>query len=74
MDPPAPETMIRALEEINYLGALDDEGDLTQLGKTMSLLPLDPQLSKTLIMSHLHGCTSEILSIVALLSVPGIFI
>ena len=27
MDPPAPETMMRALELLNYLGALDDEGE-----------------------------------------------
>ena len=27
MDPPAPETLMRALELLNYLGALDDEGD-----------------------------------------------
>jgi pre-mRNA-splicing factor ATP-dependent RNA helicase DHX15/PRP43 len=26
MDPPAPETLMRALEELNYLGALTDEG------------------------------------------------
>lgn len=26
MDPPAPETMMRALEELNYLACLDDEG------------------------------------------------
>ena len=31
MDPPAPETMMRALEQLNYLGALDDEGELTQI-------------------------------------------
>ena len=29
MDPPAPETLMRALELLNYLGALDDEGDMT---------------------------------------------
>ena len=28
MDPPAPETLMRALEQLNYLGALDDEGEL----------------------------------------------
>jgi len=32
MDPPAPETLMRALELLNYLGALDDEGELTELG------------------------------------------
>lgn len=42
MDPPAPETLMRALEELNYLGALTDEGKLTQLGSRMSEFPLDP--------------------------------
>lgn len=32
MDPPAPETLMRALELLNYLGALDDEGNLTTEG------------------------------------------
>lgn len=31
MDPPAPETLMRALELLNYLGALDDEGALTKV-------------------------------------------
>ena len=29
LDPPAPETLMRALELLNYHGALDDEGDMT---------------------------------------------
>ena len=29
MDPPAPETLMRALELLNFLGALDDDGNLT---------------------------------------------
>lgn len=32
MDPPAPETLMRALQLLNYLGALDDEGNLTAEG------------------------------------------
>jgi len=73
MDPPAPEVMMRALEMLNYLGALDDEGDLTQLGAVMSEFPLDPQLSKMLIASPSYGCSNEVVSIAALLSVPNIF-
>jgi len=42
MDPPAPETLMRALEMLNYLGALDDEGELTDLGNQMSEFPLEP--------------------------------
>lgn len=42
MDPPAPETLMRALEHLNYLKALDDDGNLTEIGTLMSELPLDP--------------------------------
>ncbi|CAJ2637150.1 unnamed protein product [Trifolium pratense] len=40
IDAPAPDTLIRALEVLNYLGALDDEGILTKLGEIMSEFPL----------------------------------
>eukprot|EP00904_Undaria_pinnatifida_P006266 jgi/Undpi1/276/HiC_scaffold_1.g00272.m1 len=73
MDPPAPETLMRALELLNYLGALDDEGSLTDLGNKMSELPLDPQLAKVLLASPDYGCSNEVLSIVAMLSVPQVF-
>lgn len=51
MDPPAPETLMRALEELNYLGAISDEGELTKDGSIMSELPLDPTLAKIIISS-----------------------
>ena len=73
MEPPAPETMIRALEELNYLGALDDEGNMTKLGHRISEMPLEPQLAKMLIVSPEYKCSNDMLSIVALLSVPNIF-
>ncbi|CAI2175126.1 501_t:CDS:2 [Funneliformis geosporum] len=74
MDPPAPETLMRALELLNYLGALSDEGDLTSDGLLMAEFPLDPQLSKMLIESPKFRCSNEILSIAALLSVPNVFL
>ncbi|KAH8279074.1 hypothetical protein KR026_001220, partial [Drosophila bipectinata] len=74
MDPPAPETLMRALELLNYLAALDDDGNLTDLGAVMSEFPLDPQLAKMLIASCQHNCSNEILSITAMLSVPQCFV
>jgi hypothetical protein len=44
VDAPAPETLMRALELLNYLAALDDEGGLTALGAVMAEFPLDPQV------------------------------
>lgn len=74
MDPPAPETLMRALELLNYLGALDDDGNLTDLGYIMADFPLDPQLSKMLIESVRLGCSNEVLTITAMLSVPSVFL
>lgn len=73
MDPPAPETLMRALEELNYLACLDDDGNLTQLGRLASEFPLDPALAVMLISSPEFYCSNEILSITALLSVPQVF-
>jgi len=73
MDPPAPETLMRALELLNYLGALDDDGNMTELGTIMAEFPLDPQLAKMLIASTEFNCSNEILSITAMLSVPQVF-
>ena len=55
------------------LGALDNVGNLTDLGRKMSELPLDPPLSKMVIKAEQLGCMEEILTIVSMLSVPGIF-
>ncbi|KAL5362387.1 P-loop containing nucleoside triphosphate hydrolase protein [Aspergillus floccosus] len=74
MDPPAPETLMRALEELNYLACLDDDGNLTQLGRLASEFPLDPALAVMLISSPEFYCSNEILSITALLSVPNVFV
>ena len=74
MDPPAPETLMRALELLNYLAALDDDGNLTELGAIMAEFPLDPQLAKMLIASCEYNCSNEILSITAMLSVPQCFV
>lgn len=74
MDPPAPETLMRALEELNYLACLNDDGDLTPLGRLASEFPLDPTLAVMLISSPEFYCSNEILSLTALLSVPQIFV
>ena len=57
-----------------FLAALDDEGDLTDLGGMMAEFPLDPQLAKMVIASCDFNCSNEILSITSMLSVPQIFV
>lgn len=73
MDPPSTSTLLAALEDLYILDALDDEGHLTGLGRRMAELPMEPALAKTLIKSAEYGCSEEILTIVAMLSVQTIF-
>src|SRR3989338_5331898 len=46
LDAPAPETLMRALEALHYLGAIDDDARLTALGHRMAELPLEPELAE----------------------------
>lgn len=73
MDPPPEETILNAMYQLWILGALDNRGRLTDLGRKMSEFPLDPSLSKILITAEQYGCTEEALTIVSMLSVPSIF-
>ena len=74
MDPPPQETILNSMYQLWLLGALDDEGKLTDSGKKMVEFPLDPPLSKILIESEKFSCSYEIAVIVSMLSVPSIFL
>src|SRR5258707_3088000 len=60
MDPPPGETLMRALELLYALGALNDRGELTKLGRRMAEFPVDPMLSKVIIASEDYHCTDEV--------------
>ena len=69
LDPPPAETLLRALEQLYALGALNDRGQLTKLGRRMAEFPLDPPLAKMLIAAEHYACTEEVLSVCAMLQV-----
>ncbi|PRQ35577.1 putative RNA helicase [Rosa chinensis] len=73
MDPPAPQALISAMEQLYSLGALDEEGFLTRLGRKMSEFPLEPPLSKMLLASVDLGCSDEILTIIAMIQTGNVF-
>ena len=73
MDPPPSENMMNSMYQLWILGALDNTGGLTDLGRQMVEFPLDPALSKLVIVASQMGCGAELLIIVSMLSVPSIF-
>ncbi|GAC94707.1 pre-mRNA splicing factor [Pseudozyma hubeiensis SY62] len=68
IDPPPSDTLMRSFELLYALGALNDKGELTKLGRRMAEFPVDPQLSKAILASETYRCTEEVLSIVSMLS------
>ncbi|CDY13640.1 BnaA06g32830D [Brassica napus] len=73
MDPPQPQALISAMEQLYSLGALDEEGLLTKLGRKMAEFPLEPPLSKMLLASVDLGCSDEILTMIAMIQTGNIF-
>ena len=73
MDPPPQDNIQQSLYQLWILGALDNTGDLTPIGRKMVEFPLDPPLSKMLLTSEDLGCTDEVVTIVSMLSVPSVF-
>ncbi|CEP60743.1 DEAH-box RNA helicase PRP16 LALA0_S01e17942g [Lachancea lanzarotensis] len=73
VDPPPEQIMLSSLFELWTVGALDNFGNLTKLGRQMAAFPLQPALSKMLLNAAQSGCSEEVLTIVSMLSVPQIF-
>ncbi|KAI4382005.1 hypothetical protein MLD38_008020 [Melastoma candidum] len=73
MDPPSPQALNSAMEQLYSLGALDEDGLLTKLGRKMAEFPLDPPLSKMLLASVDLGCSDEVLTIIAMIQTGNIF-
>ena len=69
MDPPPHEILIKALEQLYALGALNTEGTLTQSGLKMIQLPIDPSLTKCILSSLKYKCFNQVLTIVSMLSI-----
>ena len=63
-----PESLMQALEELDYLAALDNDGNLSEMGIIMSELPLEPQMAKTMLASCEFDCVSEVVIIAAMLA------
>ncbi|KAG0684326.1 DEAH-box ATP-dependent RNA helicase prp22 [Pichia californica] len=73
MDRPKEESLVKALEELYILEALDEDGKLTETGRCMAYFAVEPMLSKTLIKSFEFGCSYEVIEVIAMLTVPDVF-
>ncbi|KAK2633260.1 hypothetical protein EUGRSUZ_L00064 [Eucalyptus grandis] len=63
-----------AVEYLKVIGALDENENLTVLGRQLSMLPVEPKLGKMLILGAIFNCLDPVMSIVAGLSVRDPFL
>ena len=70
---PPIESIKRALERLLALKALQNDGTLSDHGRQMAELPLEPMYSKAILVAKEAGCVEEVLIIVSMLSVENIF-
>jgi len=70
MDPPSPSAIREGWKLLTELGAVNQRGQLTPIGKQLARLPVDPRLGRMIIAATHLQCLDELLIIAAALSIP----
>ncbi|EZG67536.1 RNA helicase [Gregarina niphandrodes] len=71
LDPPPTQALIQSLETLYHLGALNDKGQMTSIGRKMSQLPGTPQIAKMILAGGEMNCLEECLTIASMLEVAN---
>ncbi|XP_024023595.1 DExH-box ATP-dependent RNA helicase DExH3 isoform X1 [Morus notabilis] len=74
LQPPEPLSVQNAVEYLKIIGALDEDENLTVLGRNLSMLPVEPKLGKMLILGAIFNCLDPVMTVVAGLSVRDPFL
>ncbi|KFH66007.1 hypothetical protein MVEG_08108 [Podila verticillata NRRL 6337] len=73
LDPPREEELLAALRELYLVGAIDNSGEMTDVGSSMIAYPVNPLLARSLVEAEKLGCLDNALTIVAMLSIEEPF-
>jgi ATP-dependent helicase HrpA len=69
LDPPQKRAIDEGYRVLEELGAIDDDKKLTEIGKKLSRLPLDPRIGRMILAGAEEGVLSEVLVIAAALGI-----
>jgi ATP-dependent helicase HrpA len=70
VDPPDQRSIRDGIRLLQELGAFDAEGDITDIGRRLAQLPVDPRLGRMILQADQEGCVHEVLILAAALSIP----
>ncbi|XP_011641482.1 putative ATP-dependent RNA helicase DHX30, partial [Pogonomyrmex barbatus] len=68
LEPPTPIAIQKAIKNLVNLGIIDDEENLTTLGKRIALFPTHPKFSKALVYSSIFNCIHPVVTIASVFS------
>ena len=74
LDKPDGAAMTDALRQLYVLGAIDVDGEITEMGREMSPLPVEPQLARAMLEARRRGVVEEMATVAAMLSVERVFV
>nr|WP_233556281.1 ATP-dependent RNA helicase HrpA [Noviherbaspirillum sedimenti] len=69
IEPPPGRAIADGYQLLQELGAVDDDNQLTPVGRQLAKLPLDPRIGRMILAAREQACLSEVLVIAAALSV-----
>lgn len=69
LDPPRPEAIRDGYRTLFELGAIDHNRELTQLGRRLAALPVDPRIARMIVAGADENCLAEVLIIAAALEI-----
>ena len=72
IDPPEERAVRAGAQLLTEIGAIDGGARLTSVGRRLARLPIDPRLGRMLLEADKNGCASEVLVLVAALSVQDV--
>lgn len=70
LDPPERRSVNDGIGLLQELGAFDPAGRITDLGRRLAQLPVDPRLGRMILQADAEGCLRDVLVIAAALSIP----
>ncbi|MEK6245531.1 MAG: ATP-dependent RNA helicase HrpA [Pseudomonadota bacterium] len=69
LDPPSPRAITDGYDLLAELGAVGEDKELTETGRELARLPLDPRVGRMLVAARAEGCLEQMLVVAAALSV-----
>ncbi len=69
LDPPRPEAIREGMRTLREIGAIDREEKLTDIGRSLGRMPVDPRVGRMIIAANQFGVLPEVLVIAAAIEI-----